>query len=96
MTKNVHEHGLPAYISYTAGTFVCNDIMYRLLHLIETKFPTIRGGFIHVPFSPDQVIDRPVGTPSMSLDDIAASLTYAVEAAVTNDHDIAGNAGTTH
>ena len=32
----------------------------------------------------------------MSLDDIAASLTYAVEAAVTNDHDIAGNAGTTH
>jgi len=94
MTKN--EHGLPAYISYTAGTFVCNDIMYRLLHLIETKFPTIRGGFIHVPFSPDQVIDRPVGTPSMSLDDIAASLTYAVEAAVTNDHDIAGNAGTTH
>ena len=96
MTKNVHEHGLTAYISYTAGTFVCNDIMYRLLHLIETKFPTIRGGFIHVPFSPDQVIDRPVGTPSMSLDDIAASLTYAVEAAVTNDHDIAGNAGTTH
>ncbi len=96
MTKNVQEHGLPAYISYTAGTFVCNDIMYRLLHLIETKFPTIRGGFIHVPFSPDQVIDRPVGTPSMSLEDIASSLTYAVEAAVTNDQDISGNAGTTH
>lgn len=96
MTKNVHEHGLPAYISYTAGTFVCNDIMYRLLHLIETEFPTIRGGFIHVPFSPDQVIDRPVGTPAMSLDDIAASLTYAVEAAVNNKEDISGNAGTTH
>lgn len=96
MTKNVHEHGLPAYISYTAGTFVCNDIMYRLLHLIETEFPTIRGGFIHVPFSPDQVIDRPVGTPAMSLDDIAASLTYAVEATVNNKEDISGNAGTTH
>lgn len=96
MTKNVHEHGLPAYISYTAGTFVCNDIMYRLLHLIETEFPTIRGGFIHVPFSPDQVIDRPVGTSAMSLDDIAASLTYAVEAAVNNKEDISGNAGTTH
>ena len=96
MTKNAHDHGLPAYISYTAGTFVCNDIMYRLLHLINTKFPTIRGGFVHVPFSPDQVIDRPAGTPSMSLDDIAASLTYAVEAAVTNKEDISGNAGTTH
>ncbi|WP_274661963.1 pyroglutamyl-peptidase I [Enterococcus lactis] len=80
MTKNVQDHGLPAYISYTAGTFVCNDIMYRLLHLIET----------------DQVIDRPVGTPSMSLEDIASSLTYAVEAAVENKEDISGNAGTTH
>ncbi|MEY8446255.1 pyroglutamyl-peptidase I [Enterococcus ratti] len=96
MTKNVRDHGLPAYISYTAGTFVCNDIMYRLLHLIKTQFPTIRGGFIHVPFSPDQVIDRPMGTPSMSLADIAASLTYAIEAAVMNKRDISGNAGTTH
>lgn len=96
MTKNVHDHGLPAYISYTAGTFVCNDIMYRLLHVLHTEFPTIRGGFIHVPFSPDQVIERPVGTASMSLADIADSLTYAVEAAIENEQDISGNAGTTH
>ncbi|EPI01458.1 pyroglutamyl-peptidase I [Enterococcus faecalis 13-SD-W-01] len=96
MVKNINDHGLPAYISYTAGTFVCNDIMYRLLYMIDKEFPTIRGGFIHVPFSPDQVIDRPVGTPAMSLEDIAASLTYAVEAAVENEEDIKGNAGTTH
>lgn len=96
MTKNVQDHGLPAYISYTAGTFVCNDIMYRLLHVLHTEFPTIRGGFIHVPFSPDQVIERPVGTASMSLSDIADSLTYAVEAAIENEQDISGNAGTTH
>lgn len=96
MTKNVQDHGLPAYISYTAGTFVCNDIMYRLLHVLHTEFPTIRGGFIHVPFSPDQVIERPVGTASMSLADIADSLTYAVEAAIENEQDISGNAGTTH
>lgn len=96
MTKNVHDHGLPAYISYTAGTFVCNDIMYRLLHVLHIEFPTIRGGFIHVPFSPDQVIERPVGTASMSLADIADSLTYAVEAAIENEQDISGNAGTTH
>ncbi len=42
------------------------------------------------------MIDRPVGTPSMSLEDIASSLTYAVEAAVENKEDISGNAGTTH
>ena len=70
--------------------------MYRLLHVLHTEFPTIRGGFIHVPFSPDQVIERPVGTASMSLADIADSLTYAVEAAIENEQDISGNAGTTH
>ncbi|NWL86708.1 MULTISPECIES: pyroglutamyl-peptidase I [unclassified Paenibacillus] len=96
MCRRIQEHGLPAYISYTAGTFVCNDIMYRLLYMIDREFPEIRGGFIHVPFSPDQVITRPVGTPSMSLSDIAQSLTYAVEAAVETTEDISGNAGTTH
>lgn len=96
MVKNIQQHGLPAYISYTAGTFVCNEIMYRLLHIINTEFQQIRGGFIHVPFIPEQVINRPVDTPSMSLQDIADSLKYAIEAAVENKDDIDFNAGTTH
>ncbi|MHC5226812.1 pyroglutamyl-peptidase I [Enterococcus sp. LJL99] len=96
MMKNIQEHGLPAYISYTAGTFVCNDIMYRLLYTIEREFPKVKGGFIHVPFEPTQVIDRPVGTASMPIQTIADSLTYAIEAAVKTDVDIEENTGTTH
>ncbi len=96
MMKNVQDHGLPAYISYTAGTFVCNDIMYRLLYMIDKEFSGVKGGFIHVPFEPTQVIDRPVGTPSMPIQTIADSLIYAVEAAVTTEVDIEENTGTTH
>ena len=40
--------------------------MYRLLYMIDKKYPEIRGGFIHVPFLPEQVTDLPDGTPSMS------------------------------
>ena len=95
MVKNCHDHQLPAAISYTVGTFVCNDIMYHLLHLINTKYPTIRGGFIHVPFLPEQTIDKPTFA-SMSLEAITDSLFYMIEAAVKTQEDIQLQGGTTH
>jgi len=96
MVKNVKEHGIPASISYTAGTFVCNDIMYRLLHMIDHKYPKIRGGFIHVPFDTNQVLDRPDGTPSMPASTISKGLEYAIEAVIKFGLDIKGKAGATH
>ena len=96
MVKNVKEHGIPANISYTAGTFVCNDIMYRLLYMIDHKYPKMRGGFIHVPFDTNQVLDKPEGTPSMPAATIAKGLEYAIEAVVTHGQDIQGLAGVTH
>ena len=98
MVKNIKDHGIPSSISYTAGTFVCNDIMYRLLHLIAQKYKDseMRGGFIHVPFESAQVVDRPDGTPSMSAATIAKGLEYAIEAIVKNKQDIKGQGGETH
>lgn len=97
MVQKAHEAGLPAYISYTAGTFVCNELMYSLLYLIENKYPDIRGGFIHVPFAPEQVINKAVETPSMPLETIAKSLELAIQAAVENPTDITDlKTGTTH
>lgn len=96
MVKNIHDNGLPAYISYTAGTYVCNYIMYELMYLIATEFNELKGGFIHVPFIPAQTIERPVDTAAMSLQDIALSLEYALAAIVTNKEDIQLNSGTTH
>ncbi|MEV5504571.1 hypothetical protein AB0M50_55120, partial [Nonomuraea fuscirosea] len=49
------EAGLPASVSHTAGTFVCNHVFYGLMHLIASGWPGVRGGFVHVPYLPEQV-----------------------------------------
>ena len=82
MVAGIRAHHLPAFVSYTAGTFVCNSIMYHALYLCERRFPGTIAGFMHVPYEPGQVVDKPEGTPSMPLDTIAASLEYAIEAVV--------------
>lgn len=87
MVKEITENKLPAEVSNTAGTFVCNHIMYGLLYLIDNKYPEMKGGFIHVPFIPEQVVDKKEKA-SMSLANIKEALTYAIKGAVENDEDI--------
>lgn len=96
MVKHVTDFGLPAYISYTAGTFVCNEIMYQLLYMIDKEFPAIKGGFIHVPFEPSQVIGKAVDTPSMPIPTIAKTVEIALEAITLYSEEITLNVGTTH
>lgn len=96
MVQNVRDHKLPCHISYTAGTYVCNCVMYHVLHMAATQYPNIRAGFIHVPYATEQAVDKPIGTPFMSLEQIAKSLEYAIEAAVSNVEDINIAAGETH
>jgi pyroglutamyl-peptidase len=58
----VHElrrREIPAAVSQSAGTFVCNHVFYGLMHELALHRPTVRGGFIHVPFVPEQTTDRP-------------------------------------
>jgi pyroglutamyl-peptidase len=62
--------GLPGQISNTAGTFVCNDTLYRLLHHFAGS--ATRVGFIHVPYAPEQ------GAPNLLLTDTAKALTAAI------------------
>lgn len=96
MVQNVREHGFPCHISYSAGTYVCNCVMYQVLYMIHEKYPNIRGGFIHVPFSAEQVVNKANGTPWMSITDIEKCLEYAIEAVVKNHKDIDIVTGTTH
>ncbi len=70
--------GIPAAISNTAGTFLCNAALYLACHLAATEFPGIRAGFIHVPLLPEQAARRP-GASSMGLATIIAGLRIAVE-----------------
>lgn len=96
MVAKMRENNIPAFISYTAGTYVCNDLMYSLMYLIDKQYPQIRGGFIHVPYAMEQTIDKPIGTASMALDMIAKGLECAVLAVVENQEDISQAMGTTH
>lgn len=66
--------GIPAAISNTAGTFVCNHLMYGVLDCIAREMPSVRGGFIHVPCIPEQAAHMAAPTPSMALSDIVRAL----------------------
>ena len=96
MVQNVRDNGIPCHISYTAGTYVCNAVMYNVLHMAATKYPNIKAGFIHVPFAASQVVNKPNGTAFMSLEMIAKTLEICIETAVTCENDIAVSMGETH
>ncbi|MCG7338114.1 pyroglutamyl-peptidase I [Staphylococcus sp. ACRSN] len=87
MTEAMKSKGIPASLSNTAGTFVCNHVLYQLGYLQDKKFPNLKFGFIHVPFIPKQVINK-VNEPSMSLNTIVKGLTVAIEAALVLSEDI--------
>jgi pyroglutamyl-peptidase len=77
----IQEAGIPATISHTAGTFLCNHIAYGLAHLIATEFPRLRGGFVHLPFTPAQAAEREK-RPSMASATAAEALRVLITAAL--------------
>ena len=96
MVEEIKKENIPASVSNTAGTFVCNHVMYQDLYLAE-KYGNIKAGFIHVPFLPEQVLDKK-DTASMSLDDIVKGLNAAVRAIVkyADKEDLEITGGATH
>ena len=96
MVQAIKEEGLPATVSNTAGTFVCNHLMYQALYLADKKFPHMRAGFMHIPYMTEQVINKP-NTASMNLTDIVRGIEAAIGAIVDyKDKDIKIVGGTTH
>lgn len=87
MVESIKAENLPAAVSNTAGTFVCNHLMYGVLYTIAKEFPQCRGGFIHVPFIPAQVVDK-ANTPCLSLNDIARGLTASLQVIIAHEHDV--------
>jgi pyroglutamyl-peptidase len=68
--------------------------MYEVLYMIEHEFPGKRGGFVHVPYTPQQVVDKP-GAPSLSIDDMATALAAGLGAVVeyqgkADEHSVGG------
>ena len=85
--------GIPASVSQTAGTFVCNHVFYSLAHLLATRHPNTRGGFIHLPMLPMQAAAHP-GLSSLSLDTMVAGIRGAIQVSLqtTGDWVLGGGA----
>ena len=77
MVQAMKDAGVPASLSNTAGTFVCNDLMYGLLDHLTSTGQTIPAGFIHIPATPAQACERP--TPSMAPETAAKGLETALK-----------------
>ena len=93
IVRAMREAGLPASVSQTAGTFVCNHVFYGLMHY--TAGMPVRAGFIHIPYLPRQAAAFP-GAPSMALEDMVEGLRIAVRVAAEGGSDIIDAGGRTH
>ena len=94
MLAALRSSGIPAEISQTAGTFVCNHVFYGLMHALREQ-PGVRGGFIHIPYSPAQAALHP-GAPSLPPAVVSQALRLSTAIALTVQHDVRIAAGTTH
>lgn len=115
MLARLHAAGIPAALSQTAGTFVCNQVFFGLLHLLQTgravsssgraRTPNtplplarrkgVRGGFMHVPYLPEQAARHP-GAPAMALQQMIEAATLCLDAALTTRRDEHYAAGAEH
>ncbi|MDQ0756886.1 pyroglutamyl-peptidase I [Arthrobacter sp. B3I4] len=86
--------GIPAEVSQSAGTYVCNHVFYGLMHAVRLT-PGVRAGFVHVPYGPDQV--RPDGgVASLPLEQMTEALAVVVRTALATAEDLKVSAGATH
>ena len=76
--NNLKDNDIEARISYTAGTYVCNHVMYNTLYHINKNNLDIKAGFIHVPYLPIQTMDK----PSMKIEDIVKGLLSIIETTI--------------
>jgi pyroglutamyl-peptidase len=86
--------GIPAEVSQSAGTYVCNHVFYGLMHALRTR-PAVRGGFIHIPYAPEQAARHP-GAPSLATDTVVEGLRLAIRTALATAEDARFAAGAEH
>jgi pyroglutamyl-peptidase len=94
IVDSMREAGIPASVSQTAGTYVCNHVMYGLLHRLNSQ-QAIKGGFIHIPYLPEQAAAHP-GAPSMAATTVLFALELAISIALQVEHDLKVVGGATH
>jgi pyroglutamyl-peptidase len=93
MLAALHAQGIPAELSLSAGSFVCNAVFFALCHHARGLAPPPRVGFLHVPYLPAQAAHHP-GAPSMALETMRSGLETLLQAALATPVDIAAAGGT--
>ena len=79
MVEAIKKEGLPAALSNSAGTYVCNHLLYSVLYYIQINALPIKAGFIHVPYIPEQTVEKK-DKPSLALSEIVRGLKASIEA----------------
>ena len=94
MVAAMRAAGVPAEVSNSAGTYVCNHLMYGVLHYLasRTRGPRVRAGFVHVPYAEEQVLDKPA-IAAMSVATMAKGVEAAVIAAHGHPEDLRAEGG---
>ena len=85
MVEAIRKEGLPSFLSNSAGTYVCNHLMYGVLYYLD-KRPVIKAGFIHVPYIPEQTKNKKE-MPALELSEIVRGLEAAITAIAINGTD---------
>ncbi len=91
MVNSLKQQGIPAAVSYTAGTYVCNTVFYALMHQLKDK-PKVRAGFLHIPYAPEQAIGKAVA--SMPVYMVVNALKICLPVALRTTEDLQLAAGT--
>lgn len=92
MVESIKAAGIPSVLSYTAGTFVCNQVMYGVAEYIDRNNLDIKSGFVHIPFMTEQVLEKK-NQPSLSLAQLTLGLEALIKAALDNEVDTIGVSG---
>lgn len=87
--------GIPASVSQTAGAFVCNHLMYGLLHHLHQQGDLARGGFVHVPHTPQQAVGHP-GEPCMPSRTVSDALEIIISQSLAGRQDATVAGGSLH
>lgn len=90
MVQAIRNSGVPASVSNTAGTFVCNHLLYGVLHHLARNAPDIKAGFIHIPLLIEQAIGK-TNMPSMGLKTMVTAIEAAIKAIVRSSSKKTGS-----
>lgn len=93
IVQNLRLHGIPANVSQSAGTYVCNHVFYGLMHYANTHPSLRRAGFVHIPYLPEQAVHH-ANTPSMSLETMENALLLLLNTCLSQSKDIQLSTGT--